>query len=106
MRRRRAERRPRDPLPLDEAQEIIELLATRPAGLTVPEIAARMATPASGVIRTIAILQRRRWLHAIPGNEDISLDPRMFEIGRRSTIEPAGSRTRISPGKFVDARGK
>jgi DNA-binding IclR family transcriptional regulator len=82
-RRRRTQRRPRGPLPLDKALEIIELLATHPAGLTVPEIAARLVTPASGVIRTIAILQRRGWLHAIPENEGISLGPRLFEMERR-----------------------
>jgi hypothetical protein len=88
MRRRRAERRPRDPLPLDEAREIIELLATRPAGLTVLEIAARLATPASGVIRTIAILLRRRWLNAIPENDGA----RSARIFARSNQDPRSSR--------------
>jgi DNA-binding IclR family transcriptional regulator len=82
VRRRRTERRPRDPLPLDKALEIIELLAKHPAGLTVPEIAARLATPAAGVIRTIAILQRRQWLHVAAGSEGISLGPRVTGIER------------------------
>ena len=86
-RRRRARPRTRDPLPLDKALAIIELLAEHPAGLTIHEIAARVEAPAVDVIRTIAVLQRRHWLHVAPGNEGVGLGPRMIEMteGRQET---------------------
>jgi hypothetical protein len=46
----------------DPAQEILELLARRPDGLTVLEIVGRFRKPAKDVIRAIAVLQRRGWL--------------------------------------------
>lgn len=67
-RRRRIERRTRDPLPLDKALAIIELVAGHPAGLTVDEIATRLGAPTAGVIRTIAVLQSRQWLRVAPPN--------------------------------------
>jgi DNA-binding IclR family transcriptional regulator len=79
-RRRRIERRSRDPLPLDKALEIIELLAKHPEGLTVPDLAAKLGTPAGSVIRTIAVLQRRQWLSTVSGYGAFWLDPRLIDV--------------------------
>jgi len=48
---------------------ILELLASRPAGLTVTEITACIRRPASHVIRTIAAMQRQQWLRTDPRGE-------------------------------------
>ena len=50
------------------AQEILELLARRPDGLTILEIVGRFRTPAKDVIRAIAVMQRRRWLRTGAGD--------------------------------------
>lgn len=78
--RRRVGPRTRDPLPLDKALEIIELLAKQPGGLSVPEIAARVDSSPSSVIRVIAVLQRRRWLQVAAPDEGVSLGPRVTEM--------------------------
>jgi DNA-binding IclR family transcriptional regulator len=83
VQRRRARPRLRDPLPLDKALEIIELLAKHPGGLNVPEIAARVDAPTGSVIRVIAVLQRRQWLRVAPPDEGISLGPRVTAMKKQ-----------------------
>ena len=61
---------------------ILELLASRPAGLTVTEIVVRMRRPASNVIRTIAAMQRQRWLMTDPRGERLTGGQRIFEMTR------------------------
>jgi DNA-binding IclR family transcriptional regulator len=60
--RPRASRPNAGELELLNALEIIELLAVHPSGLTIPEIVACLRKPAGEVVRSIALLQRRRWL--------------------------------------------
>ena len=60
--RRRRERQQDDAPPIHEILKIIELLATKPTGLTVPEIVGRIGKPAPRVVRTLAIMQRRQLL--------------------------------------------
>jgi hypothetical protein len=49
-------------LPREQARKVLELLASRPSGLTILEIAARLRSPAVDVIRTLALMQRRQLL--------------------------------------------
>ena len=79
-RRRRIERRSRDPLSLDKALEIIELLAKHPEGLTVPDLATKLGSPVASVIRTIAVLQRRQWLGTVNGHDAFWLDSRKIGV--------------------------
>jgi len=86
--RRRASkvRRPPPKLPryealsVEHAMRILELLASRPAGLTVTEITACIRRPASHVIRTIAAMQRRQWLRTDPRGERLTVGQRIFEM--------------------------
>ncbi len=80
--RRHVDRIRYETLSLDNALEILELLASRPDGLTVAEIIARFRKPARHVIRTIAIMQRRRWLRTdVPGDR-LRIGPRIAELYR------------------------
>lgn len=62
--------------------KILELLASRPAGLTVTEIAAHIRRPAPHVIRTIAAMQLRQWLRTDPHGERLMVGQRLFEMIR------------------------
>jgi len=59
---------------------ILELLVSRPAGLTVTEIAAHIRRPAPHVIRTIAAMQRQQWLRTDPRGERLTVGQRIFEM--------------------------
>jgi DNA-binding IclR family transcriptional regulator len=72
-RRRRTEPRRAPDLPLDQALAILELLAARPAGLTVCDIATRLECPAAQVMGAIAILQRRGWLQRLADGDRLVL---------------------------------
>jgi DNA-binding IclR family transcriptional regulator len=80
VRSRRTERRRHDPSALDQALDIIELLASRPAGLTVPEIVGRIRRPAAEVVRTIAIMQHRQWLRADAHRGGFTLGDRLVDL--------------------------
>jgi DNA-binding IclR family transcriptional regulator len=82
VKRRRNERRRGVALPLDRALDILELLASRPAGLTVIEIAARLDCPATEVVSTIAVMQRRHWLRTNGQTEGITLGDRVIELSK------------------------
>jgi len=86
MRHTNKGRRPRprvrryETLPVEHALKILELLASQPAGLTVPEIAASIQRPAPLVIRTIAAMQRRQWLRTDPRGERLTVGQRVLEM--------------------------
>jgi DNA-binding IclR family transcriptional regulator len=83
VRRRRTEPRRRGHAePLGRALDILELLASRPEGLTILELAARLDCPATEVVSTIAIMQRRQWLRTNGQTSGITLGDRMIELSK------------------------
>jgi DNA-binding IclR family transcriptional regulator len=66
-------------LPIEKALEILELLAARPDGLAVADIIAHFRMPASQVIRTIVVMQQRRWLRTLPGDR-LTIGHRILEV--------------------------
>jgi DNA-binding IclR family transcriptional regulator len=78
--KRRRARRPSEAISLETALEILELLGTRPAGLTVLEVASLLRHPAAEVISTIGIMQRRQWLCVGAHHGGLVLGPRVIEL--------------------------
>jgi DNA-binding IclR family transcriptional regulator len=78
--KRRRERRAPEVISLETALEILELLGTRPAGLTVLEVASRLRCPPAEVISTIGIMQRRQWLRVGAHHGGLVLGPRVMEL--------------------------
>jgi DNA-binding IclR family transcriptional regulator len=78
--RRRIEPRRAPDLSLDKSLAILELLATHPAGLTALEIATRLESPTSQVMRSVAILQRRGWLQGLPDCDRLVVGERVAGI--------------------------
>ena len=80
VRRRRTERRTTDALPLELALDILELLSSRPGGLTIFEIAACLQCPVSEVVSTVAVMQRRQWLRTDARRGGLTLGDRMMGL--------------------------
>ena len=67
-------------LPLEEALQILELLAARPLGLTIPEIVAHFHNPSRHVIRTIALMQQRQWLRTNSHGDRLMIGDRLIGL--------------------------
>lgn len=79
---------------LEKAIEIIELLASAPAGLPIAEIAVRMHRSMSEVFRIIVVMEKHGWLQKDPETSRYSVTYRMLELALRAT--PARSLTTVA----------
>ncbi len=70
---------------LEKGIEIIELLANKPPGLTISEIATRLGRSLHEVFRMIIVMQRHGWLHKDPENDRFRVTYRLLELAHRGT---------------------
>ena len=70
---------------LEKAMDVIELLADAPGGLTISEIATRLARSISELFRVVIVLDRRGWLYKDPGSDRYRVTYRLLEVAHRAT---------------------
>jgi len=70
---------------LEKGIDILELLGTAPAGLTISEIGQRLGRSISEIFRVIIVMERRRWLRKDPFSDRYSVTYRMLETAFRAT---------------------
>ncbi len=70
---------------LERGFDILELLATVPAGLTITEIAQRLGRSMSEVFRVTIVMERRGWLRKDAGSDRYSVSYWMLDVAYRAT---------------------
>ena len=70
---------------LEKGIDILELLASAPAGLTISEIAQRLGRSISEIFRVVIVMENRRWLRKEPGSDRYSVTYRMLDVAFRAT---------------------
>ena len=79
---------------LEKAIDIIELLSTEPAGLTITEVATRLSRSISELFRIMVVLDRRGWLRKDPASDRYRATYKLLETAHRAT--PAQELTHIA----------
>src|ERR1041385_1220210 len=76
--------------------DILELLAQRPAGLTLSEVAAQLSVPVSSLHALMRVLEARSYLTRVRGTRRYCLGPRLPEVsqGYLDPEEPLASARR------------
>ena len=70
---------------LEKGFDVVELLATEPAGLTISEIAGRLGLSISQIFRMIVVMERRGWLYKEPGSDRYRVSYKVLELAYRAT---------------------
>ncbi|RHW18929.1 IclR family transcriptional regulator [Sphingomonas gilva] len=70
---------------LEKGFDVIELLATVPAGLTVRDIAERLGRSISEIFRMIIVMEQRRWLSKDPESDRYRVTYKMLDLAYRAT---------------------
>ncbi len=70
---------------LERGFDILELLATMPAGLTISEIAQQLGRSMSEVFRVTIVMERRGWLRKDPQSDHYSVSYWMLDVAYRAT---------------------
>jgi DNA-binding IclR family transcriptional regulator len=70
---------------LEKGFDVVELLATEPAGLTISEIAARLGLSISQIFRMIVVMERRGWLLKERESDRYRVSYKVLELAYRAT---------------------
>lgn len=70
---------------LEKGFDVVELLATEPAGLTISEIAGRLGLSISQIFRMIVVMERRGWLYKDGGTDRYRVSYKVLELAYRAT---------------------
>ncbi|HVJ00647.1 MAG TPA: IclR family transcriptional regulator [Sphingomonas sp.] len=79
---------------LEKSIDILELLASSAAPLTISEIAQRLGRSISEVFRVIIVMERRGWLHRDPDNDKFRVTYKVLDVAFRAT--PAQELTNVA----------
>lgn len=79
---------------LEKGMDIIELLADAESGLTVSEIAQRLARSMSELFRIVVVLERRGWLQKDPETSRYRITYELLKLAHRGT--PARTLTQVA----------
>lgn len=70
---------------LEKGIEIVELLASAPAGLTVSEMAQRLGRSIGEIFRIVIVMEARNWLRKGPKDDRYTVTYRVLEAAFRAT---------------------
>ncbi|MGK6356352.1 IclR family transcriptional regulator [Sphingomonas sp. DT-207] len=85
---------------LEKSIDILELLASNAAGLSISEIAQRLGRSISEVFRVIIVMERRGWLHRDPDNDKFRVTFKVLDVAFRAT--PAQELTQVAASIMHD----